>query len=1016
MIMINIFKRHWAEHESKRRCIRVTMLNSSTHSLWTSYTVLFLFCVTFQYCDCIDSVDNHFPSQYSSLSASEKPKQFVIDQERGLLIVRGKGGVYKLNDMFEKVKNVSSSLSLANENNDYLMIIMPGSETLYICQYHGKCEVRNSTDLSLIFSEPKSVFFCQSGQKMKTFVGIASDLKRYSGLNPVFGGSDCGDKTSNIILAYTKSSFGYIDEYVIHLKNQVERTYPVYFRSVIQNSKFILFFTNQKISLESPWFTSKIIKICKESEEFKRVTYEDIPITCQRENKEYRLLQHATLLRVSKNDQLAAEMCQNKSNCAVIIGIFSSGNDPENPSMSSAVCVFTMDTILRTFKESRKRNLVGISNRFDGGYMTFLGTGLNFSEQGFDNNTNLNNREFCTLSRNLNLMSNVTLQGKALYENQTTRFTKIESLMTNGFAHVYIGTSDGKLLELHIKNKLEGRVIGNSVTVEHGKAVTKMGHMDRRIYAMTENKNAPSYNYKFQYVPTYVSSFCRCTQLEDLSDGYLRRYWLPAAEQKCVSLNLDKIGIPLQAGSVDVTITTYPPINITSFNGVTFKCMYDNLREKPVVANICNGIVGKQDHGQYWFYLLAVKEGFNVVVAKTLFWTYDCKKFDNCKGCVGNFDRQITCFWCKETAKCTQNQVNCVETTSTYVMAVAYCPVLIKSSLLRIPLNIAEDTNFPGRNIPALQSIEKFKCNFQGSNFSVSKVLPEGVTCQNLIARTPTQTPMKATETRNVIIYFQDGILDTTEIEVYDCKTLANDCSTCEYYRKIDNYLCSWCNHCQYSTKCPYNQECPAPKITNVFPENSTFGGNTEVILEGTNFGVNSSDVTRLSMAGIDCIEVIKRKNQFQKLWCKTGPSYKEHTGPVTITVNGKHDSYGQFSYKDQVLKAIKPNTIIKEGGVWLTISGTNLNVGNKKYVVFLNSTNDMEGILCENALLSMDNFITCSVDRYPSKFDRFEHQINLDKLIVMFDGNTTKELAMNFSYVSNPYDIRLSAIKSFSR
>lgn len=274
---------------------------------------------------------------------------------------------------------------------------------------------------------------------------------------------------------------------------------------------------------------------------------------------------------------------------------------------------------------------------------------------------------------------------------------------------------------------------------------------------------------------------------------------------------------------------------------------------------------------------------------------------------------------------------------------------------------------------------------------------------------------MKATETLNVIIYFQDRILDTTHIEVYDCKTLANDCSTCEYYRKIDNYLCSWCNHCQYSTKCPNNQECPAPKITNVFPENSTLGGNTEVILEGTNFGVNSSDVTKLSLAGINCIEVIKRKNQFQKLWCKTGPSYKEHTGPVTITVNGRHNSYGQFSYKDQVLKAIKPSTIIKEGGVWLTISGTNLNVGNKKYVVFLNSTNDMEGVHCENALLSVDDSITCSVDSYPSKFDRFEHQINLDKLIVMFDGNTTKELAMNFSFVSNPYDIRLSAIKSFS-
>lgn len=140
----------------------------------------------------------------------------------------------------------------------------------------------------------------------------------------------------------------------------------------------------------------------------------------------------------------------------LLLEFFSSGNDPEHPDMSSAVCVFTVDTILQTFLESRRRNLVGLSNRFDGGYMTFLGTGFNYSEQQFDDdNANLNDTKFCSLLRNLNLMSNVTLQGKALYENQTTRFTKIESLMTNGFAHVYIGTSDGKLLEVSERKRIK---------------------------------------------------------------------------------------------------------------------------------------------------------------------------------------------------------------------------------------------------------------------------------------------------------------------------------------------------------------------------------------------------------------------------------------------------------------------------------------------------------------------------------------------------------------------------------
>lgn len=348
------------------------MGNTYLPLLWTRCGTILsvsLFCVLFYCCHCLESTDSQFPEKDSSITEQEKLKQFVIDKERGVLIVRGEGKIYKLNDRLEKNLSIAARI-FENGTNDYLMVIVSNKEILLICQHDGKCEIRNSTNLALMSNKERTtVFYCKKGENMKTFVGTAVNLTRYPGFTPVFGGSYCGEQFQfNIISARSMdNNLAPINDYTITQKETISMQYPVYFRSVIDYSKFILFFTNQKMSIQSNTFTSKIIKICKESEQDKRVAYEDIPITCKNGDKEYNLLRHATLLKVSETNELAKSgICHNKSDYAVIIGIFSSG-DPENPDLSSAVCVFSVDSILQEFRESRKRYFEG--DRFDGGYM-----------------------------------------------------------------------------------------------------------------------------------------------------------------------------------------------------------------------------------------------------------------------------------------------------------------------------------------------------------------------------------------------------------------------------------------------------------------------------------------------------------------------------------------------------------------------------------------------------------------------------------------------------------------------
>ncbi|KAJ8301364.1 hypothetical protein KUTeg_020351 [Tegillarca granosa] len=417
------------------------------------------------------------------------------------------------------------------------------------------------------------------------------------------------------------------------------------------------------------------------------------------------------------------------------------------------------------------------------------------------------------------------------------------------------------LLPLYIKNMLESRVIGNYVTVEDGKEVREMGQLNGRVYALTENK-VGSVN---------CAKYTTCEECNE------------------------KAGIPACGWSI-----------------LSERCQY-NRGQLKISNNICSGINSYQEHtDQYPFQLLANVNGSYRVVAKTLFWTYDCNKFETCNECVRYFDKRITCFWCKEKATCKQNTDDCKGGNS--INNTGTCPSLNKSEVIRIPYNIMENKTFLGTNIPKKnQSVHNFQCNINGKNFSVSEVNTDSITCQDLKVQMP--SPLKQNVTVTVTVYFRHRILDTTDIEVYSCEILGRDCSTCKYF-KAENYSCNWCNssnQCQYNKECPASTECPAPQITNISPENGTLGGNTKVVIEGRNLGVNDDSITHLSLAEKNCLR--HTKIDFQKLECITSSSATESNGP------------------DPSLSSISPDTIIKEGGVWLTISGRNLNVGNQKYV-----------------------------------------------------------------------------------
>ena len=186
---------------------------------------------------------------------------------------------------------------------------------------------------------------------------------------------------------------------------------------------------------------------------------------------------------------------------------------------------------------------------------------------------------------------------------------------------------------------------------------------------------------------------------------------------------------------------------------------------------------------------------------------------------------------------------------------------------------------------------------------------------------------------------------------LYDCKPMATDCSACINTRIGTGFQCGWCDAnaatCSVSEECsgaPFfntGTQCPAPSIAMIQPQTGPPHGGTIITITGSNLGVTFSDFTANSITltsgsnSVQCTPISEGYMPGREVRCRL------NIVPVeiyTLTINipsgmGTYD--GTFVVSLPTVTEATPLQGPIAGGTRVTITGTDLDIGNKAVVGF---------------------------------------------------------------------------------
>ena len=186
---------------------------------------------------------------------------------------------------------------------------------------------------------------------------------------------------------------------------------------------------------------------------------------------------------------------------------------------------------------------------------------------------------------------------------------------------------------------------------------------------------------------------------------------------------------------------------------------------------------------------------------------------------------------------------------------------------------------------------------------------------------------------------------------------MATDCSACINTRIGTGFQCGWCDAstatCSVSEECDGGQtffntgaECPAPSIAMIQPQTGPPKGGTIITVTGSNLGVTFSDFTANSITltsssnSVQCTPISERYMPGREIRCRMNVV---PVGSYSLAVNllsgiGAYND-GRFVVSLPTVTGATPLQGPIAGGTRVTITGTNLDIGNKAVVGFTGIT-----------------------------------------------------------------------------
>ena len=192
-------------------------------------------------------------------------------------------------------------------------------------------------------------------------------------------------------------------------------------------------------------------------------------------------------------------------------------------------------------------------------------------------------------------------------------------------------------------------------------------------------------------------------------------------------------------------------------------------------------------------------------------------------------------------------------------------------------------------------------------------------------------------------------------VTLYDCMPMASDCSACINTRIGTGFQCGWCDGstCRVSEECDVGTsfvntgaECPAPSIAMIQPQTGPPQGGTIITITGRNLGVTFSDFTANSITltsgsnSVQCTPISEGYMSGREVWCRMNVvSVGTYTLAMDIPSGIGTYNDGRFVVSLPTVIDATPLQGPIAGGTRVTITGTNLDIGNNAVVGFAGIT-----------------------------------------------------------------------------
>ncbi|XP_034935883.1 plexin-B [Chelonus insularis] len=947
-------------------------------------------------------------------------------------------------------REVTTSLM---DNVNKLLIADLESKTLIACGslLQGACEKYNMLNISIAPSFlPHSVAANDEHSSTYAFIGP----KRYNAwertTNILYVGTtftnngeyrhDVPAISSRHLNTLEYAHYTFHKQSILHIDVKYRDHFLVKYVYGFNASDYAYFVLVQKQSYlpeqEELGYVSRLARTCindSNYDSYTEVTLQCIVDTDNGTQQIYNLVQDAKV--AAAGSDLARQLGIGVGD-PVFVSVFSPSKGITNePLPRSALCVYSLQDIETKFNENiymcfngsiRYRNMGYISGPIQDGECPVAGTTGNY----------LN---FCEVGLKISGVSPIV--GRSVLQFPDSFITSITIANTEAHTVAFLGTNDGVLKKVLLSGSES--LVYESVVVDSGQRLMSdmvLSPQGEYLYVLSSSKIS---KVKVEHCSDYTS----CSTCLDAKDPYCgwcslekrctirgacqkanksSPRWLSLSTgQQCIDFEQvlpDRLPIK-QMATVQLTIRTLPELP----PGANYKCVFGNA--EPINATMTNiGLscpappIAKRpsipEGADHILVPLSVRSSeTNKDFVSRNFAYFDCSRHTLCSECVNS---SWGCSWCVYDNKCTHNTSGCQgniisgENPNPATLAahgVQYCPRFLKrKEPLMLPNNVPKEIVLEVENLPHPKIVHTgFQCivSIEGANLRVQARVDKSrfIVCDKTIYSYESLTGEY--EALLTVVWNTNHHVDRTVIILYKCDILGShrehaDCSLC--LTRDPRFECSWCgNSCMNRHSCLHAAfaECPKPRIDMIRPLSGPIEGGTLVTIEGSNLGLNESDVAdKIQIGNTPCTLVDYEISV--RIICRTGR--REATDQATVVVGnnaGYTVSAVLFHYKDIQLSGIYPSVGPQSGGTQIAITGKYLNIGSTISAY-------LDELPCHvNATQASSTRLTCIT----SRSGRVRQ---IQQLTLSIDGANRTLINNPFNYTQDPTIMEIKPLRSF--